>query len=375
MALRALRSPLRIGTAVQPLRIVHVANFGLTPTKLYIHNVATKLSNGWVRGGHHVINFHDREAAKWSSMGIKALGRRRANKLLIELCEQTRPDLLVLGHADIVTPETIAAIRQKLPAMRVAQWSVDWVYPATHAQRNIRTLAAKAEHVDWTFLSSAGEALEQMGKLCGKVAFLPNPVDPSIETARAFEADQPTDVFVSAGRKAEVRQHLGEEVLLSDVVTGLKRRLPDVTFETHGLFGNPTIWGPAYQASISRSAMGLNMSRHSGAYLYSSDRLAHLAGNGVAVLIERVTGYGDLFGEDEMLFYSSDDELAEQIARHARDGFARKAVARKGWARYRELFDNARVAAYMLDVVFDHHDVLPRAYPAVAAGRPLPQAA
>src|SRR3569833_968924 len=106
MALRALRTPLRIGTTIKPLRIVHVANFGLTPTKLYIHNVATKLSNGWVRGGHHVINFHDREAAKWSSMGLMALVRRRANMLLVELCLQTQPNQKKHNHTNNDTPGT-----------------------------------------------------------------------------------------------------------------------------------------------------------------------------------------------------------------------------------------------------------------------------
>jgi hypothetical protein len=367
----ALHWPHRAGGAARPIRIVHVGNFGLTPRKLYLHNVATKLSNGWVRNGHHVINFHDREAAKWSSLGLKGYGRRRANRLLTELCIETRPDLLMLGHADIISTQTIAELRRRLPAMKVAQWSVDWIYPETHAGKNIETLTGKAAVTDWTFVSSAGAALDHLRGLCGGVAFMPNPVDPSIETSRAFETDQPVDVFVSSGRKAEVRHHLGAEVRLDDVVADLQARLPGVSFEAHGLFGAPTIWGPAYHHAISRSAMGLNMSRHNGAYLYSSDRIAHLAGNGVAVLIERATGYGDLFGEDEMLFYSSDDELAAQIERHARDGFARRRVARKGWARYRALFDNARVSAYMLDVVYGRCQGAEFEWPIPEALRPL----
>ena len=81
-----------------------------------------------------------------------------------------------------------------------------------------------------------------------------------------------------------------------------------------------------------------------------------MAGNGQAVLIERSTGYGDLFGDDEFAFYRSKHEIVQLIERLTRDAVARKALARKGRQRYFALFDTAVVTKYMLDVVLGEHD-------------------
>ncbi|MBI3440241.1 MAG: hypothetical protein HY052_00265, partial [Proteobacteria bacterium] len=59
----------------KPLRIIHVANFGFKPVKAYLHNTGVKLSNGWIRAGHHVINFSDRDIAKWQAfLGYRQWG-------------------------------------------------------------------------------------------------------------------------------------------------------------------------------------------------------------------------------------------------------------------------------------------------------------
>ena len=105
----------------------------------------------------------------------------------------------------------------------------------------------------------------------------------------------------------------------------------------------------------------LNISRRSDQLLYSSDRLAHLAGNGLAVMIERSTGYDQLFSDDEMAFFSSFDEMVAAIDRLARDPAHRMAVAAAGRARYHDLFNERRVAQYALEVALDRLD--PAAYP------------
>jgi hypothetical protein len=115
--------------ASTPQRILHVSNFGFKPTKVYLHGVAHKLTNGWVRGGHHVVNFSDRDIARWEGiLGHRKLGVRACNKALLAQCRALQPDVLVLGHADIITPDTVAQIRSEFSRLKVMQWNVDPIF-------------------------------------------------------------------------------------------------------------------------------------------------------------------------------------------------------------------------------------------------------
>jgi hypothetical protein len=349
---------------VRPLRILHAASFGYRAKGVFLHGVATKLSNGWTRNGHYVVNFSARDIARWQGFGNRWLGSRLLRKTFIEACESFSPDVLVIGHADVLEPETLAAVRSRLPDLKVIQWNVDWLLPPGYqhiedsGETNARKLLDRAPYADATFISTAGPALEHFaGSVAHPVGFLPNPVDPSVETARVFEqAATDFDLLIVSGSKDPRRFVCGELTDLGKFTTGLQGELPGLRINAAGLNGAPPVFGPAYQRALESAAIGWNVSRHNDVYLYSSDRLAHMAGNGQAVLIERATGYDDLFGEDEFAFYRSKAEIVEQVERLARDGAARKALARKGRQRYFALFDSEILTKYMLDVVLGEHD-------------------
>jgi hypothetical protein len=115
--------------------------------------------------------------------------------------------------------------------------------------------------------------------------------------------------------------------------------------------------GGAYQTALESCAIGLNISRRADHPLYSSDRMAQMAGNGLVVLMERATGFADFFSDDEMAFFSSLDELVAQIERLRADAPARQAMASAGRTRYHALFNEQAVAARLLDVLLDDADV------------------
>lgn len=349
---------------MRPLRILHAASFGYRAKGVFLHGVATKLSNGWTRNGHYVVNFSARDIARWQGFGARWLGARLVRKTFQEACDSFRPDVLVVGHADVLAPETLAEVRGRLPDLKVLQWNVDWLLPPGYrhiedsGENNVRRLLDRAPHVDATFISTAGPALEHFARsVAHPVGFLPNPVDPSVETARVFEKPSTDfDLLMVSGSRDPRRFVCGELTDLAKFATGLQGELPDLRLNAAGLNGAPPVFGPAYQAALENAAIGWNVSRHNDVYLYSSDRLAHMAGNGQAVLIERSTGYSDLFGDDEFAFYRTKQEIVQLIERLARDDAARRAMARKGRQRYFALFDHVRVTKYMLDVVLGEHD-------------------
>jgi hypothetical protein len=219
---------------------------------------------------------------------------------------------------------------------------------------------------DATFISTAGPLLGRFSD-GGQVAFLPNPVDHSLERGRVFErAETPSDLFFSVGVGAELRNHVGEWTTPDKLAATIKSALPDVRMALHGPLGTPLVFGPDYEAAILECGAAISMSRRNDAYLYSSDRLAHVVGNGVAVHIDRATGYGDLFDEDAFCFYSSEDELIENVARLAAEPVLRQSIARNGWRRYFELFNSSVVAAYMIDVLLGRHDKTNFEWPTLA---------
>ena len=337
------------------MHILHVGNFGSRAKGAFLHSVGPKLSRGLIRAGHAVVDFADRDAARMGNVfGSRKFGIAAANRALARMASDMRPDLLLLGHADTITASTIATLRRTMPAMRVLQWNVDPMFEPD----NIARLRAKLDVVDATLVSTAGDALKPLRRAGMALGFLPNPVDFSIESAQAHLLETPEfDLFYACGHPASPPRHVfGQAWNMNDFFAALRPLVPGMRAKLAGIDGNPTIAGGAYQDALGRSAAGLNISRRQDALLYSSDRLAHMAGNGLAVLIDRGTGYDSLFTGRHMAFFTTMEELASQIRRLMAEPAWRQAMAGAGRARYHDLFNETAIARYVVDVAFGTHD-------------------
>jgi Glycosyl transferases group 1 len=332
--------------------IVHVAYFPLSRKGGFQHSASLKLTNGMIRAGHFVLNFSDRDVARAGSfLGHRTFGRAYARRTLREFCRTHRPDVLVLGHADTILAETVAAIRADLPTLRVLQWNLDPMFEPD----NVRRLQSKLAVVDATLVSTAGAALAPLRRPGMRLGFLPNPVDFSIERGTShLKPALPYDLFYGCGHPARPKRVVcGTEWNMDDFMRALLARLPRIKPFFAGLMGQPHITGAPFQQALESAALGLNISRRADHFLYSSDRLPQLMGNGMVALIERATGYDTLFSDAEMAFFSSFDELVDLIERFTADPAHRMAVAAAGRARYHALFNETRVGAYLVDVALD----------------------
>ncbi len=342
-------------------RILHVGNFSLRAKGAFQHSVEHKISNGLTRNGHQVVNFSDRDAARAGSLfGRNKLGGRgAANRTLRTFCRQMGPEAIFFGQADVITAETIAEIRADLPNVRILQWNVDPMFEPD----NVRRILSKVEVVDATLVSTAGEALAPLRRPGMRLGFLPNPVDYSIERGRCHEiAALPYDLFYACGHPGRpLREVCGAEWNMDDFMGRLSVLAPKVRYLAPGIAGAPHLAGAAYQTGLESAALGLNISRRDDNLLYSSDRLAHMCGNGQAILIARATGYDSLFSDDEMVFFDSLETLAEAVIGLVADPQRRMRIAAAGRARYYAMFNEQIVAGYMLDVAFDRLD--PGAHP------------
>lgn len=341
------------------VRILHVGYAPVSLKSLNQHATGIKLCNGFIRNGHQVLALSDRDVARSFGFGHRRLGRQPFNKMMRDYCRAHQPDLMVLGHADMLDAATLTVIRDDLPALKIVQWNVDPLFEPD----NVRRIEGKLDVVDLTLVTTAGPSLAKLRRPGVKIGFMPNPVDLSIEKGRMDEVEEPPfELFYACGNPARPKRIVcGQAWNMEDFMRDFMTRQPGLRALTPGLFGQKLLNGAAYQAALEQAGMGLNISRRADDHLYSSDRLAHLTGNGLLAIIERSTGYDQFFSDDEMAFFSNLDELAELIARYRTDKRARQRVAAAGRRHYVELFNERRIAAYIVDTALGEAD--PARYP------------
>ena len=341
-----------------PKRIIQCTNFNiLKRTGAYMNIAPYKISNGLIRNGHNVLNFSDRDMLKtFSAFGkLKQLGFKPFNELFYRYCLDTNPDGIIFGHADTITVETLARIRKDLPNTKILQWNVDCINPRFRAD-NVEKINAKIDLVDYTIITTADKKLlQQFDPRKHKVGFMPNPVDKSIETGKAFEIRDPEWDLVFPSTPKNIREFGGKLIKTSEIVDIISKHI-DMNKVLFSRVNGRSLIGDEYGKVFSNAAMGLNINCTNEDYLYSSDRMAHLMGNGVLALIDERTGFGDLFGKDEMAFYSGEDDLYRKIDYYRKNPEERMAMAEKGWKKYHELFNERIVAKYITDLMFGEFD-------------------
>lgn len=324
------------------MRIVLVGNFNEKRAGANFYATVRKLANGFVRNGHQVMSLSDRdvarEAGKW---GVGRAGDRQANERLIELCANFRPDLLVLFHADKIRNDTVRDLRGRLPSLRVCVVNID----ALFLPENVARIHRFAEVADMTFITTAGERLREFATPTHSLTFVPNPADPSIDTLQCFaESDQAVDFLCAVGSETSTSPR---GMFLREI----EKRVPEARYAFYGLEERPSVQGMDYYDVIASARMGLNLNREEGYPLYSSDRFAQYAGNGLLVFVARSTGYDEIFSDEEFAFYRDLDDLADKLRYFLGNDGERQRIARNGHERYHAFFSECLVARYIEDVM------------------------
>lgn len=316
------------------------------------YDYANKLGNGFIRNKHAVMRFFDRDVARLGSIfRSRKMGVSGANKSFLRQAQSFEPDLVIFVHADVIRPETLCQLRKNHPDVRLAQLSIDPLFiPGT-----ILRLNQKSALLDATFITTAGNGLSRISG--GQAAYyIPNIIDTSIETGRAFEINGDIDLIFACGsfdkaggdpRKATV-----------DLI---RQRLPHIEFPEHVSHKTGGLWGAEYVKALGRSKCGLNLSREregpfnlatpDDLYVYSSDRVSHLTGNGVLTFSHKKYNIDQLYSEDEMIYYENDEDLVNKIAYFLENDNMRKKVARKGWEKAHLHLNERMGAQFITDIL------------------------
>jgi len=317
------------------------------------YDVVPKLMNGFARNGHAVMHFADRDISRMSNfMRSRKMGIKPCNTELIKTIQAYEPNLIVFKHADVILPDTVEEIKHSFPAVKLAQVNVDALFNPDNVAR-IRT---KAGFMDANFITTGGASMKKVKVGDAPVYFIPNPVDPSHESAHAFAAnpDDMYDLLFAYGNAPEgdPRHEIPRRIL---------RELPEVNFKLCVAGQGSGLWGYNYTRTLGLSKCGLNLSRKNergrhakdgDLYMYSSDRVAHYVGNGLLTLSDAAFDMTSLFSEKEMVYYDGEEDLHEKIKFYAKNDKERIKIAKAGHKRAHEHYNERKVAQFIEEATF-----------------------
>ena len=332
------------------LRILHITNFNERLDGRLFFNTGRRINNGFIRLGHSVLGFSDRDIQKYYKSFSDIKGAKTLNDKLKKTCYNYKPDLIIMGHADLISSQQISELKDDYPNVRVGQWFLDPLNKnGPDFERNKDRIMDKIEVVDASFLTTSPSALSFLPKN-NNIHYIPNPGDKSFEVLNNYKKSCNVDVFFALSHG--VHRGVLKTGKIDDrvnFVNNLITKTPDVKFDIYGLNKVQPIWADHYFKTIANAKMGLNLSRGDAIKYYSSDRITQIIGNGLACLIDEKTEYRDFFNDNEMVFYKNLNDLSEKILKIAQDEKLRKSIAEKGKDKYMKYFNSNLVAEFIIN--------------------------
>ncbi|WP_296644116.1 glycosyltransferase [Thiobacillus sp. 65-1402] len=301
-------------------------------------------------------------------MGVKACNRK-----LLEVCRNFQPDVIALSSADIIQAETLVEARKLLPNVAIFQYFID----ALFIEHNVQHARGKAEVVDWTFATTAGPILSRLAGSHSRVAFIPNPVDSSIDIHRCHErTDQPHDVFFAG----HAHKSLDPEDLRGRAHSLIRERLPAARCAFYGQDQGNALYGAAFMRALGEAKIGLNFSqRDSGSepgpggalYLYSSDRIGTYLGNGLLTFTTRPFRLSELYGNDAIVEVDGPEDFVDRLHFYLEHDGERQRIAATGYNLAHGEFNERLVSQYMIEATLGLPFSHPYRWPTESFGRQI----
>lgn len=327
------------------MKVLHIANFGFNKQGAHFYCTDRKISAGLIENGHFVYDFSFRDMARMGTIfKTKKLGANWANKEILKIVNNIEPDLVLVGHSDLMSPNVLREIKKQFPKTKIAFWYVDPLY----LEQKLGFIREFSPYLDAIFCTTGGEYLQKLKQPHLKVAYMPNVGHRNVEVLKQFASNTVDKEFIFCGviYKEPVR-----EKFLKDLADALKKN--QVHYQYYGCFEQPGVYGKGYYKVLSESRMGLNYSRKNDVTLYSSDRIVQLTGNGLLTFSPRIPGFEKLYTENEIVYFEDQTDLAAKIKYYADHTEEAKRVAEAGWNKTRNSFNAKRISQFMIEVTFN----------------------
>ncbi|MFW1666580.1 glycosyltransferase family protein [Acinetobacter ursingii] len=327
------------------MKILHIANFGFNKQGAHFYCTDRKISAGLIENGHFVYDFSFRDMARMGTVfKTKKLGANWANKEILKIVDNLEPDLVLIGHSDLMSPDVLKQIKHLYPKTKIAFWYVDPLY----LEHKLDFLKAFSPYLDAIFCTTAGEYLAKLKQPHLRAAYMPNIGHHNVETLKQFENPNTDKTFIFCG---VVYKEPERETFLKDLADALSQS--QVNYQYFGCFGQQGVYGKSYYKVLSESKMGLSYSRRNDVTLYSSDRIVQLTGNGLLTFCPHIPDFEKLYNQHEVIYFDGQVDLAKKIKFFDQHPEQAMQIAQAGWEKTRQSFNAKRITQFMLEVTFD----------------------
>ena len=332
------------------LKIIHITNFNERHNGRLFYNTGKRINNGLIRLGHSVLEFSDRDILSNHRKLSDLNGAKYLNSKLLKVIGNYVPDLIILGHADLIDIKTLKIIKTYFPQIKIAQWFLDrmdskWAI-------NKKRFLNKIDVMDASFCTTDPKFLNLPKKK--SINFMPNPVDESLETLHNYKYENlKNDIFFAMSHgvhRGKLKKGKFDE--RENFLNNLTKKLPNIKFDLYGIKNKQPIWADNFINAISQSKIALNLSQGKASRYYSSDRFAQLIGNGLLVMIDKKTEFSNFFKKDEVVTYSSLEDLSKKIDKYSNNNKLRRKIAKKGRNKYFKYFNSTIVAEFIINKTF-----------------------
>ena len=140
------------------LKILHVTNFNERHDGRLFYNTGRRINNGFIKLNHSVFSLSDRDIVSYYRKISDFDGAKKLNQKLIKIISNYVPDLLVLGHADLIKKETLILIKKNYPKIKIAQWFLDRM--DSDWKKNKKRFLDKMNLVDCSFCTTYPKILK-----------------------------------------------------------------------------------------------------------------------------------------------------------------------------------------------------------------------
>ena len=331
-------------------KILHITNLNEKHNGRLFYNTGRRINNGLIKLNHKVLTLSDRDLLTNYRKITDITGSKKLNYTFLETIRNFKPNLVLLGHADMIKYDTIKLIKKEFPKIKFAQWFLDRM--DSKWTNNKKRFLDKIKLMDYSFCTTSPDVLN-LDKY--KVSFIPNPVDASIDDMMAYKNKNPEyDLFfaMSHGVHRGVLKK-GKYDKREDLINYLIKKNPHLRFNIFGMKNSQPIWGDEFRKNLFNSKIALNLSQGPALKYYSSDRIAQLIGNGIATLIDKNTKLDKFFSNDEAIFYNSKEDLSRKLNFMVKNNSLRIKLAQKGRSAYHKKYNSKIVADYIICKTFD----------------------
>jgi spore maturation protein CgeB len=329
----------------QPKRIFLIADFkNSRPQSIRIER--RHWIKGFIRIGHDVQRFSYRDVMMQlspvnSSKIVQRIGKKRADKALIEQIKYYHPDIVMIMAMKHLDAETVMKMREAAPNTTFVGRDVDWFVESNRDRIEI------AKKMDIIIATNAGDFLKAYKDLgVPRCAFIPCPCDPDIQRPYEVSEKFKTDIIFTGKADHSKKECDSQRYDLLEKLS----KMPNA--RVYGSFGQPNIEGLNCFYALSGAKIALSINAVNNVRLYHSDRLINSLSCGTFVLAKRVPD-ADLLFEDgvHLKYFDTAEEFFDLAKWYLHHEAEREKIAKAGMERAHSEFNCLKMARHVLGLI------------------------